>query len=142
MVTVQTKTPGRSRPLVPAFELPPPADPGAPGSAPTLRDLISRVVRQEAEAFRGRQRENRFLRALGPEEIEAGANAGVIRSGGTDLEQEVDADVAVATALQAFEDGSYYVFVDRVQYQSLDEQVRLGANSDVLFLRLVPLAGG
>ena len=125
---------------MPSFELPPPADPG--GSPTTLRDLISRVVAQETEAFRGRQRDNRFLRALSPEQIDAGANAGAVRSGGSDLKQEVDDDDALATALQAFEDGTYYVFVDRVQYQCLDEQVRLEADSDVLFLRLVPLAGG
>jgi hypothetical protein len=107
-----------------------------------LRDLITRVVRHEVDAFRGRQLENRFLRALSREQIDAGVAAGVVRSGGAELEQEVDDDVAVGRALEAFEDGIYYVFVDRTQCRSLEEQVQLGADSDVVFLRLVPLAGG
>jgi hypothetical protein len=142
VITVQTKAAGSSRPIVPEFELPPPDDQRQGSSPATLRDLIARTVRHEVDAFRGRQLDNRFLRALSREQIEAAVEIGAVRSGGVDLEQELDVDDAVSTALQAFEDGLYYVFVDRAQCHSLDEQVQLTENSAVLFLRLVPLAGG
>ena len=68
---------------------------------------------------------------------------GAVRSGGSEVGvQEVDVDLAVSVALEAFEDGFYYVLVDRRQCASLDEQVVVGEDSTVTFLRLVPLAGG
>jgi hypothetical protein len=45
-------------------------------------------------------------------------------------------------ALQAFEDQLYFVFIDGVQQQHLDQPVRVQSGSRVLFVRLVPLAGG
>jgi hypothetical protein len=142
VITVETRAAGRRGLLLPAFELPPTREDGPAGSPLTLRDLIERIVRREVEAFRLRQLDNGFLRALSPDEIEAGAERGAVRSGGVELSQDVDANAAVATALRAFEDGLYYVLIDRVQCEQLDEQVRLADDSDIVFLRLVPLAGG
>ncbi len=70
------------------------------------------------------------------------AARGRVDFGGRNLHQRVDADQAVGTALEAFEDGLYFVVIDGRQYESLDEQVAVGADSRVTFLRLVPLAGG
>jgi hypothetical protein len=58
------------------------------------------------------------------------------------LQQQVDSDEAVAVALQAFEDGLYFVFVDDLQQTQLDSEVFLKTNSKVVFLRLTALAGG
>lgn len=142
MVTVQAKAVGQRRPLTPEFALPPITDPGATGSPQTLRDLIARIVRDQVMAFAERQRENLFLRALTAEQIAQAVETGSVRSGGSEVRQAVDEDTAVATALQAFEDGTYYVLIDREQCHDLDEQVVVGDDSVVLFLRLVPLAGG
>ena len=58
------------------------------------------------------------------------------------MQQEVNVDEAIAVALQAFEDGLYFVFVDDVQQNQLDSEVFLNVNSKVMFLRLTALAGG
>jgi len=143
VITVQARATGRRRSLAPDFELPPSDFAGEPGSPLTLRDLIARIVSQEVEQFRERQEQNQFLRALTAEQIEEGAANGAIRSGASDVQPTpVDAELAIGTALQAFEDGLYLVLIDREQYQSLDEQVVVGADSTVTFLRLVALAGG
>jgi len=107
-----------------------------------LRDLIARIVLDEVAAFDARQVERRVLRVLTPSEIDAQAVQGKVSMGGQDLAQEVDPQAAVEAALQAFEDGIYYVFVDEVQQIALDDPVRLGPDSRVTFLRLVALAGG
>jgi hypothetical protein len=100
-------------------------------------------VSQEVEQFRERQEQNQFLRALTAEQIEDGAASGAIRSGASEVHPApVDAELAIGTALQAFEDGLYLVLIDREQCQSLDEQVVVGADSTVTFVRLVALAGG
>ncbi len=107
-----------------------------------LRDLIAAVVRSEVDAFQMRQLDGRLLQVLSPEQIAAGTEVGKITSGGSDLDQEVDPDAAVATALEAFDDGLYFVFVDDQQIQGLDERVGVTAGSTLLFVRLVPLVGG
>jgi hypothetical protein len=109
----------------------------------TLQDFLTRVVLREVEAFKNRQEERRLVRVLSKEEIEKGVAKGKIDSGGLEHEpQEVDPATAVENALLAFKDGFYYVFVDEKQALSLEEEISLGPDSRVLFLRLVPLVGG
>jgi hypothetical protein len=99
-------------------------------------------VQQEVSAFRQRQAEQRFIQVLTPEEITRGAQKGKLSMGGRDLDQDVDPQAAVSTALQAYEDGVYLVFVDGHQVVSLDEQVFLQPDSQVTIVRLVALSGG
>jgi hypothetical protein len=141
MLTISGKALGRKKPLFADWSIPFPPDLGDGGSI-TLRDLIGRVVRAEVEAFKKRQQERLLFRALTEKQIQEGATKGKIESGGSDLNQKVDADEAVATALEAFEDGLYLVVVDEQEQRSLDAQVFLQPDSKVAFVRLVMLAGG
>jgi hypothetical protein len=141
MLTLEARALGQKEPIVPEWSAPlPPELDGAP-SIP-LRDLIAAVVRTEVRAFEQRQREGRLLRVLTPDQVREGAARGKIDSGGRDLHQPVDEDAAVATALQAFEDGLYLVLVDDAEVRELEAPVRLRPDSRLLFLRLSLLAGG
>lgn len=142
MITVETRVTGSRRAPTPGWQIPLPGDGVDRGSPLTLRDLISLIVRDEVAAFEERQTERRLLTVLTDRQIEDGAVRGRIVSGGQDLDQRVDLDEAVGAALQAFEDGIYYVFVDSEQRTRLEEQVELEDASTVTFLRLTPLAGG
>ena len=94
-------------------------------------------------AFQQRQAEQKTLRVLTARQITEGAARGKIDSGGRELEAGmVDADTAVAAALEAFEDGLYFVFVDGNQVENLDSHLQLVPGSAITFLRLVALAGG
>lgn len=119
-----------------------PSDRGPNGEPMLLRELIARIVLEEVEAFRQRQEERRLFRMLTEAEILREAERGKVDPGGREGQQEVDPQEAVRLALQAFEDRLYYVFIDGVQLQSLDQPVRVKSGSRVLFVRLVPLAGG
>ncbi|HEY7310349.1 MAG TPA: hypothetical protein VH643_13375 [Gemmataceae bacterium] len=141
MLTISGKALGRKKPLFADWSIPFPPD-LADGGSLTLRDLIGRVVRVEVEAFKKRQQERQLFRALTEKQIQEGATKGKIESGGSDLAQKVDADEAVATALEAFEDGLYLVVVDEQEQRSLDARVFLQPDSKVAFVRLVMLAGG
>jgi hypothetical protein len=141
MLTISGKALGRKKPLFDDFAIPFPPDLGE-GGAVTLRDLIARVVRGEVEAFKQRQEERRLLRALTSGEIAEGAARGKVEMGGRDLKQKVDVDEAIATALEAFQDGLYLVVVDGQEQRSLDNQVFLKDDSRVAFVRLTMLAGG
>jgi hypothetical protein len=111
-------------------------------NAITLRDLLTRIVRSEVANFEERQQQRRLLKVLSPAQISLGIEQGKVDLGGSDLNQEVDVDEAIAAALQAFADGLYFVFLDEQQQENLDDVVTLRPNSQLLFLRLVPLVGG
>lgn len=141
-IIVEGKVLGQKRPLFSDWrlDLPPLWERG--GDRLKLRDLITRVVLEEVEAFQNRQEERRLARILTPGQIAEGAARGKVDSGERDLKQKVSPDDAVATALQAFEDGLYFVFIDGVQQEKLDSEVFLRQHSKVSFIRLVALAGG
>jgi hypothetical protein len=64
-----------------------------------------------------------------------------VDSGGRELHQDVNPGDAVATALQAFEDGIYLVILDGEEQRDLDREVHLQPDSRLVFVRLVMLAG-
>ncbi|GAP98109.1 hypothetical protein [Leptolyngbya sp. NIES-2104] len=139
-LTISGKVMGKTRPTFANWELLLPEELAAKGI--TLRSLLTHIVHAEVEAFRSRQSQRRLLNILSPEQIQAGLAQGKIESGGSDLDQAVEVEEAVETALQAFLDGFYYVFLDEQQVEDLDTEVVLSEQSELLFLRLVPLVGG
>jgi hypothetical protein len=141
-ITVKGKVVGRSRPPFADWSIPFPPDLRESGDSITLRDLITRIVLHEVEAFRARQEERRLTHIISRAEIERGVAVGKIDMGGRDLQQEVDPQQAVGAALLAFEDGLYFVFLDGAQQKSLEQTVFVRPDSQVTFVRLVPLVGG
>ncbi|MHC4401069.1 MAG: hypothetical protein ACYTG0_15440 [Planctomycetota bacterium] len=142
MLTISGKALGQRKPLFAEFSVPPP-DEVAEGGSTTLRVFIEGVVRREVAAFRKRQADRQFIRALTARQIHRGVEAGKIESGGSEIEpQEVDEEQAVATAIEAFQDGMYLVVIDGEDHRNLDAQVFLQPDSRVTFVRLTLLAGG
>ena len=139
MVTIAGKALGRKKPLFADFSV---TLPSAFEASCTLRQLLDRVVRGEVESFHDRQAERRLLKVLSSEQIAAGLAKGKVDSGGSELNQEVDPDTAVANALEAFGDGLYMVVVDDVEIKELDAPLSLQAESRLTFIRLTMLAGG
>jgi hypothetical protein len=141
-ITIEAKTFGQRRPLRTDWSIPMPPDVEASGGRLSLRDLITRLVQAEVAAYQERQQQRQLLRLLSKEEIDASAAAGKVEMGGREAAPDADPEAAVAAALQAYEDGLYYVFVDDAQQGDLNGEVYLKPDSHVLFLRLVALAGG
>jgi len=140
-LTIEGKTFGRSRALFPDWTM------GIEEVVETpkhlnLGELIARIVREQVRMFGERQAQRRLVNALTEYEISEAAGRGKVDMGGRADDTDVDSDTAVATALQAFQDGLYFVFVDDLHIDDLDVPVRLRLESRVTFLRLVALAGG
>ena len=140
-LTLSARVAGRRKPLVPDWQVPWPPDEGGSGESLTLRELITRIVHEEVQAFERRQEERKLVRILSEKEINTGLEKGRVDSGGRDLHQKVDAEEAVGTALQAFEDGIYLVFLDDEEQRDLDKQVFVRSDSKLTFVRLALLAG-
>ncbi len=150
-ITVETRLAGKRLPLHTPWHVALPASfsrhtSGANGPW-LLRDLLAYVIREEVRAFQLRQEERRLIHVLSPHEIGEAARRGKVTMGGQQelrqgLDEEVDEDAAVATALLAFEDGLYFVFLDGQQQRDLNAPVRLHPASTLTFIRLVALVGG
>ena len=141
MLTISAKALGRKKPLFADWSVPLP--PELHDGGVSLRDVITRIVRQEVAAFRNRQSQRQFIRVLSSRQVEDAAEQGKIAPGDSLMPaQEVDDDVAVGTSLQAFEDGLYLVVIDDQEQRSLDNQIFLHPDSRITFIRLALLAGG
>jgi len=141
VLTISARVVGKRKPLVPDWQVPWPPGEHDQSEPFTLRQLISRIVQQEIEAFKQRQEQGKIVRILTERQIEEGLAKGRVESGGRDLHQSVNPEEAVATALQAFEDGLYLVILDGEEQRELDRQVYLQPDSHMVFVRLVMLAG-
>jgi hypothetical protein len=141
MLTISAQAIGRRKPLCDEFSVPPPPTLAVGGSI-TLRELLAHVVRTEVEAFKNRQSARRLVRALTAKQIDAGLAAGKVSAGGSELDQKVDAEEAVATAIEAFSDGLFLILIDEIEVQGLDAVVPLTESSKLMFVRLTMLAGG
>lgn len=141
-IVVEGKVVGQKRPLFTDWRVNLPPRNENQGDHLRLRDLITTIVIKEVEAFRLRQEERKLARVMSRRQIEQGVSGGKVDPGERDLQQEVNLDEAIAVALQAFEDGLYFVFIDDVQRTHLDSEVFLNTNSKVMFLRLTALVGG
>ncbi|WP_321474729.1 hypothetical protein [uncultured Paludibaculum sp.] len=134
-ITIQAKIAGRRGHLVAPLEL----RPERPLS--TARELLTEIVRQQVAAFARRKHEAGFLRILTPGDVDLGRETGRIVSGEQEPDDRMpDVEQAVDDAISAFQDGFYYLFVNDIQVELLDQI--LNDVGDVLIVRLTPLAGG
>ena len=69
------------------------------------------------------------------------ADVGKIAFGINYGEKKPDLQQAIETALQAFADGIYRVFLNEEELTALDQQITLNAEDTLTFVRLTLLAG-
>jgi len=102
----------------------------------TLRDLIRTRVRDEVARYNA-----------GPTKT----FSGLVMPEGADLAPEgfrlrkprrIDWETQANRAIEAFGRNGFFVLVDDRQVTELDEELDLSADSDIRFVRLVPLIGG
>jgi hypothetical protein len=141
-LTISGKVMGKTRPVFTDWQLALPIDWIQTNQIPTLRDLLTAVVQAEVSAFEGRQADRRLTHILSTEQIDKGMEQGKITAGQSELDQAVDVAKAIENALQSFTDGFYCVFIDEEQQMELSDPVILKPNSQMMFLRLMPLVGG
>ncbi|HEV2450545.1 MAG TPA: hypothetical protein VGS62_01290 [Streptosporangiaceae bacterium] len=107
----------------------------------TAGQIIEAAVAAEVAAYEARAEEASLVRVLTERSLLDDLDRGTVRMSGARPPGAVDLAAAVRAALQAFEDGIVKVFVgDREVTDSV--AVDLSDGAAVLFLRLVPLAGG
>ena len=116
----------------------------------TARQLIEAAVAAEVTAFQARAEEASLLRVLTRQSLDADLARGVVRTGGALGDGEppaghpghVNVADAVDTALLAFGDGLFKVFVGERELTDDGAALPVRDGAALLFLRLVPLSGG
>lgn len=107
----------------------------------SARRLIEAAVVAEVAAFEARAEEASLVRVLTERSLLGDLERGAVRLGDAGRAGSVDLAGAVETALAAFDDGIFKVFVGDREVDG-SAPVDLADGASVLFLRLVPLAGG
>jgi hypothetical protein len=102
----------------------------------TVRELIERRVRQEVEEFNRAQPEL-FEGLVQPTDAERVLNGYRLRK-----KRMLDAAEQSAKAIQAFERASFFLLVDDRQLDRLDDPIVVRPDTEVRFVKLVPLIGG
>lgn len=121
-----------------ALELPP--------GPVTARQLIGAAVTAEVASYEARAEEASLVGVLTQKSLAEGLARGAVRPGGRKEEAGeptvVDVAAAVDAALLAFGDGFFKVFVDDSELADDNSSLSVADGTSLLFLRLVPLAGG
>ena len=116
-----------------------------PGERISLRDLVSSIVQQEVELINQQNQQNhqnRLSPVLSLQEIEESKKTGKVGFSEDPRRPTIDSRDAEMKALKAFDEGRYYIIVDDMQVENLDDEVIISADSKIVFIRLTPLVGG
>ena len=107
-----------------------------------LRDLITEVVKSQVNAFNKKREGENILNYLNPNEIADSEKTGKITFGEVYNKEKANLEEAIETAIQAFEDGLYFVFIDDKKIEALEAEINLTEDSEITFIRLTALTGG
>jgi hypothetical protein len=102
----------------------------------TLRDLIRTRVRDEVARYNAAPQPV-FHGLVQPTDAEARLNGYHLK-----VARQLDWEEQAAVAERAFAHNGFFVLVDGQQIVSLDDDVTLTPDTQVAFVRLVPLVGG
>ncbi|NCN10111.1 MAG: hypothetical protein GW938_09740 [Leptospira sp.] len=102
----------------------------------TIEKLIEMRVCNEVENYNKKLPEY-FQGLVEPTESESTLNGYKLKK-----YKMIDAEKQVYLALAAFQKNSYFVLVDDIQIENLNQKIRLDINSKISFIKLTPLVGG
>jgi hypothetical protein len=102
----------------------------------TVRELIRARIYQEVQDYNLKEPEH-FRGLVQPTEAERTLNGFKLRQ-----RRKIDWEEQFARALEAFERNGFFVLVGDKQAESLDEAFDVTVNTEVSFVKLVPLVGG
>jgi hypothetical protein len=107
----------------------------------TLKQLLAEIIKSEVENFNDKNREERLLDYLTNEEIETRLQVGRVSFGEKYNQNDADYNKALETALLAYEDGIFRVFIGDKEADQLDENLELKEEDVLTFIRLTMLSG-
>jgi hypothetical protein len=102
----------------------------------TVRDIITQRVIQEVENY-NQKLTGYFNGLVEPSDAEKTINGFKLTT-----RKMIDAEKQVYVALDAFNKNGYFLLIDTIQSESLDQEVLLKSTTSISFIKLTPLVGG
>ena len=102
----------------------------------SIRDLIRQRVFQEV-TLHNLSMPGYFNGLVQPTNAEATLNGYKLKQ-----RRQIDWEKQADLALQAFEGNGFFILIDDRQVTNLDDLVEIGENTQVTFVKLIPLVGG
>lgn len=102
----------------------------------TVRDIITNRVIKEVENYNSKLPQN-FNGLVEPSDAEKTLNGVKVKE-----KKIIDAEKQIYVALHAFQNNGFFVLVDNIQSESLDQQIALRKDMTISFIKLTPLVGG
>ncbi|WP_053374308.1 hypothetical protein [Paenibacillus sp. FJAT-27812] len=107
----------------------------------TLKALIIDMVTTNVRQLNERETETPLVPFLTQGDIEQLGQSGKIGFGALYNEKKADEKEAISTAILAFEDGLYRVFINGNEIEQLDDALTLHEGDEIAFVRFTMLAG-
>ena len=102
----------------------------------SIAEIIENRVKQEVENYNCRLPEY-FNGLVEPSDAEKTLNGYKLKE-----RKLIDAEKQVYIALNAFQENGYFLLIDNVQSESLQQKIRLTEHTEISFIKLTPLVGG
>jgi len=102
----------------------------------TVSDLIRKRVHEEVMLYNLSQ-PGYFQGLVQPSDIEVTLNGNKLRQ-----KRNLDWEVQAGIALQAFQQNGFFILIDNCQVNDLDELIEIKEDTQIAFIKLIPLIGG
>ncbi|TBN06690.1 hypothetical protein EYD45_02055 [Hyunsoonleella flava] len=106
-----------------------------------LKDLIIACVSSKVRQYNSKREKNQLLSFLTPSQIQEQSETGKISFGDIANFKLADETESIETALQAYADGMFLVFLDDEEVSTLDTKIALSKDTNITFLRMTFLTG-
>lgn len=107
-----------------------------PSELITVREIISARVTAEVDQYNNKMPEY-FKGLVQPGDAERTLNGFKLKA-----KRKVDAEKQCLIALDAFQKNGFFLLIDNIQSESLDQMVVINSNTNISFIKLTPLVGG
>lgn len=102
----------------------------------SVKEIITQRVLQEVENY-NQKLPNHFNGLIEPTDAEKTLNGYKLKP-----KKLIDGEMQVYVALDAFQKNGFFVLVDNLQVENLDQIVQLKQSTAISFIKLTPLVGG
>jgi hypothetical protein len=102
----------------------------------SVKDIITMRVEKEVERYNQKLPEY-FNGLIEPTDAEKTLNGYKLKAN-----KIIDAEKQVYIALNAFQKNGYFVLIDNIQCEELEQKITIKQNTTISFIKLTPLVGG
>ena len=102
----------------------------------SVKDIIRARVTEEVDAYNNKMPEY-FNGLVQPNEAEKTINGFKLKQ-----KRKIDAEKQCYAALDAFNKNAYFVLIDNIQAENLEQMIVINKNTEISFIKLTPLVGG